>query len=144
MKIEDYSTLNPDEDPRPDDAVRTVTEGLIQFNSQARPDPDAAPITLAVRTPEGQICAGLLGRTAWGWLRVDKLWVSDTLRGNGVGKQLMTQAEHVAISRGCKGAHLDTFEFQAPGFYKQLGYTLFGQIDDYPDGPHQFFVKKFE
>ena len=44
--------------------------------------------------------------------------------------------------RGCVGARLDTFEFQAPGFYEKLGYTRFGRIDDHPRGYSRFFMQK--
>jgi hypothetical protein len=54
----------------------------------------------------------------------------------------MLQAEAEAIERGCQGAWLDTFSFQARGFYEQIGYTVFGSIEDYPSGHSRFFLKK--
>jgi hypothetical protein len=43
-------------------------------------------------------------------------------------------AEEEAAARGCHGAWLDTFEFQARGFYERLGYTCFAELGDYPVG----------
>ena len=63
-------------------------------------------------------------------------------RGQGLGTQIMQRAEAEALARGCVGAWLDTFEFQARGFYEKLGYACFGQIDGYPPGFSRFFMKK--
>ena len=54
----------------------------------------------------------------------------------------MRRAEHEAIRRGCHSAWLDTYEFQARGFYERLGYSGFGQLDDYPPGFVRYFMKK--
>jgi hypothetical protein len=37
---------------------------------------------------------------------------------------------------------LDTYSFQARGFYERLGYTVFGTINDYPPGHSRFFLTK--
>jgi len=47
-----------------------------------------------------------------------------------------------AMRRGCSGAWLDAFSFQARGFYEKLGYAVFGSIEDYPPGHSRFFLKK--
>ena len=54
-------------------------------------------------------------------------------------------AEEVARARGCVGVWLDTFGFQAPGFYLRQGYTKLGELPDYP-APHvrQFFAKRLD
>lgn len=54
----------------------------------------------------------------------------------------MKMAEREAVQRGCHGAWLDTFEFQARGFYEQLGYVCFGELPNYPLGFARFFMKK--
>jgi hypothetical protein len=45
-------------------------------------------------------------------------------------------------ARGCIGAHLDTFTFQARPFYERHGYAVFGQLDNYPGGHSRFFLSK--
>jgi len=86
--------------------------------------------------------AGLFGSTAYGYLHVDMLFVPESLRGSGLGSRLMQQAEQEAIRRGCHGAYLETFDFQAPGFYDRLGYSVFGRLDDTPSGHTRFFLRK--
>ena len=66
--------------------------------------------------------------------------MSDALRGKGIGRKLMADAEARALERGCHSAWVDTFSFQAPGFYPKLGYEVFGELD-YP--PHKrIFLQK--
>ena len=85
---------------------------------------------------------GLWGRTAYEWLFVELLFVPESLRGRGVGAELMLRAEAEAIARGCHGAWLDTFAFQARRFYERLGYSCFGELNDYPVGSALYFMKK--
>lgn len=92
--------------------------------------------------PRRRSKGGLLGHTHWNWLFVSHLWVADPLRGRGYGRALMVQAEEEALRRGCDHAHLDTFDFQARAFYERLGYTVFGQLADYPSGHTRYFLQK--
>jgi hypothetical protein len=48
------------------------------------------------------------------------------------------------IFGGCTDAFLDTFSFQARGFYEKLGYRVFGGLDNHPAGhQHYFMTKRF-
>jgi hypothetical protein len=44
--------------------------------------------------------------------------------------------------QGCQGAHLDTFSFQAKGFYEKLGYRVFGELEECPAGNSRFYLWK--
>jgi ribosomal protein S18 acetylase RimI-like enzyme len=47
-----------------------------------------------------------------------------------------------AAERGCRRVFLDTFSFQAPGFYQKLGYQVYGRAEDWPDGHAHLFLRK--
>ena len=68
--------------------------------------------------------------------------IPEEMRGTGVGRTLMQRAEEEALRRGCHQVWLDTFSFQARGFYEKLGYAVFGALDDYPVGHSRFFLRK--
>ena len=85
---------------------------------------------------------GAVGYTQWEWLFIHYLWVCDELRGTGLGAQLLSTAEAEGRARGCGAAWLDTFSFQAPGFYQKLGYRQFAQLDDFPPGQARHFLWK--
>lgn len=87
--------------------------------------------------------AGLIGETHGNWLTVKYLWVSEDLRGQHIGTDILEQAENIARERGCHDCFLDTFSFQAPQFYKKLGYTEVFTLEDYPiTGKRHYFTKK--
>ena len=118
--------------------VEILPHALEAYNESQWPQhPPWHPLAIFLRK-EGRIAAGLAGETYCGWLFVKYLWVSDELRGRGVGRELMARAEARARELGCHSAWLDTFSFQAPGFYEKLGYEEFGRLD-YPPGHHKHF-----
>jgi len=75
-------------------------------------------------------------------LYIDVLWLNEKYRGRGYGKILIQHAETIAKAKGCLFAHTSTFNYQSPKFYKSCGYTIFAELDDYPDGIVQYFLKK--
>jgi GNAT superfamily N-acetyltransferase len=128
----------------PDPSAReAILKGLTAFNQEWGGPADFRPLALLLRDPgTHEIVGGLWGATYWGWLFVELLFVPDGLRGLGVGSELMRRAEEAAARRGCRGAWLDTFSFQARGFYERLGYAVFGAIEGYPTGHSRFFLTK--
>ena len=58
-----------------------------------------------------------------------------------LGRELMRAAEAEALRRGCTHAWVDT-QFGGRGFYERLGYTVFGELTDYPPGYTRTFLKK--
>jgi GNAT superfamily N-acetyltransferase len=129
------------EDTPAETDVEVLPHALEAYNEGQWPQhPPWRPLAIFVRD-EAQIVAGLAGEAYCGWLFVRYRWVSDTLRGRGVGRKLMDRAEIRARERGCHSAWLDTFSFQARGFYEKLGYEEFGQLD-YPPDHHRHFMQK--
>ncbi|UZE09876.1 GNAT family N-acetyltransferase [Pseudomonas sp. B21-053] len=100
------------------------------------------PVALLVRDDNGEILGGLYGRVFYQWLFIELLSVPEEGRGLGLGSKLMQMAEELAQENECVGIWLDTFSFQAPEFYKKLGYSEFGQIVDYPPGHKRHFFQK--
>ncbi|WP_348271311.1 acetyltransferase [Rhizobium sp. Leaf262] len=54
----------------------------------------------------------------------------------------MQKAESAALERQCVGAYVSTFSFQAPNFYRRIGYEDFGRIDGFPAGHACIWLKK--
>jgi len=133
--------LAVEDDPAEAD-VEVLPNGLEAFNEERWPHhPRWIPLGVFVRN-EGEVVAGLAGETYCGWFFIRYLWVSEGLRGRGVGRELMAQAEARARDRGCHAAWLDTFSFQAPRFYQKLGYEEFGRLDYPPDHQRHFLRKR--
>jgi len=118
-----------------------IIGGLVSFNDAAAGVANHRSLTV-VALREGEAIGGLVSYTNWEWLYIVQLWVSEALRGHGIGGQLVRAAEAGARRRGCRHSHVDTFSFQARPFYEQLGYTVFGQLDDYAAGHTRYFLKR--
>lgn len=125
------------------EATAAILDRLVAFNEAAAGPSGFRPLQVQVRDPAtGEVVGGLTGRTSYGWLFVEHLFVPGSLRGSGIGSELMARAEAEARARGCVGVWLDTFAFQARGFYERLGYRVFGTIEGYPPGHARFFLEK--
>ncbi|WP_409159663.1 GNAT family N-acetyltransferase [Pectobacterium sp. B2J-2] len=103
---------------------------------------DISPLFLNFKDDENNIIAGLISRTWWGALEVQYLWVSEKHRKSGLGRQLMQAAEKEALNRGCHLAYVDTFEFQAKGFYEKLGYKEYGNLPGYAHKHTRHYLAK--
>jgi GNAT superfamily N-acetyltransferase len=126
----------------PDEATRAaIVNPLVAYNREKAGRYDARTLIITLEDA-GAIVGGLWGRTAYDWLFVELLLVPERLRGRGLGSELMRRAEDEARARGCHSAWLDTFEFQARGFYERLGYSCFGELPDFPAGFSRYFMKK--
>lgn len=138
--IHDPFELIVEDDPNPEH-VQVLAAGLVAYNT-SQVDPDRPePLAVFLRG-HGQILGGAEGHTHWRWLQVNRLWVDDTVRRHGAARQVMTTIEQAARRRGCQAAWLDTFSFQALGFYQKLGYRVFGELTDYPPGHARHFLWK--
>lgn len=115
---------------------------LRAYNASKAGATTPEPIALLIRDEHDEILGGLYGRVFYQWLYVELLSVPEQARGQGMGSKLMHMAEDLAREKGCIGVWLDTFDFQAPGFYQKLGYSELGQIADYPPGHKRFFFQK--
>lgn len=133
MMLPDGIALRLEDDPDPA-AVATISDGLTAFNDRAAGPADARPLWVVARGAEARVVGGLRGITFWHWLFVAWLWVEEDRRGQGIGAALLRAAEDEARRRDCLGAFVDTYGFQAPGFYARQGYTEFGRLDDLPPG----------
>jgi ribosomal protein S18 acetylase RimI-like enzyme len=122
--------------------AKALMTGLTRYNKRYGGKKDWRELTIAMKDAKGKVIAGLTGYTCWGWLFIKLLWVSDHYRGSGLGRELMARAEKEAKKRKCRNAWLDTFAFQAPGFYRKLGYRKFGELGNFPTGYKRLFYAK--
>ena len=128
---------------RGDESIRAaILRPLLSYNLQKTGISDYRPVAVVLRDPSGEVTGGLWGRTVYGWLYVELLFVPEALRGQGIGGELLERAEEEARQRGCRNVWLDTFEFQARGFYERLGYRCFGELAEYPPGFSRYFMTK--
>jgi len=130
-------------DPHASESLKqVVVDHLDTYNVAVTGFREYSPVNLFLRDAGDEVMGGLLGATWGGVLYVRILWVSEALRDRGFGRRLMEMAERRAVERGCRHVFLDTFSFQAPGFYKKLGYETYARADDWPVGHAHHFLRK--
>ena len=122
-------------------ARREILKGLLAFNKRARGNWNFKPLSITLRH-RGAIVGGLYGETYLNWMYISLFWLADEFRGKGFGSKIMRMAEKEARKRGARNAFVDSFSFQAPGFYKKLGYREFGKLKDFPAGHSRSFLTK--
>ena len=120
---------------------RAVIKGLVAYNTQKACKMGYVPVSVSLRE-KGKIVGGLVGEIFFGWMFVSLFWIDDKYRGKGFGQRLLGAAETQARKNGVKNVYLDTFSFQAPAFYKKLGYREFGRLKDYPAGHDRVWMTK--
>lgn len=119
-----------------------IGQGIRNYNEQQAGSDKYESLCFVLCAPDQEIVGGVIGATYWDWFHVDVLWVEEEFRGRGYGHRLLTAAEDEARQRGARNAYLDTFSFQAPNFYQQHGYRVFGELEDFPPGHQRYFLVK--
>lgn len=124
-------------------ATAREAEALLDAHADAaghsvRAEPYAYEIRLG-----SEVAGRLTARLVNGWMMVALLAVRDGARGKGLGRALMAQIEAKAREAGAEGVAVDTYAFQAPGFYARLGYEEAMRLPGVdPALTRIFFVKR--
>lgn len=134
-------TLQVDAEPSMED-IEKLGRGLSEHSLAFTSKPGFQPLAVLARDPEHRLVAGAAGHVNWNWLQINLVWVSQELRGSGLGRRLMDALEQEGRVRGCTCAHLDTFSYQARPFYEALGYDVFATLENYPPGHQRFYLRK--
>jgi GNAT superfamily N-acetyltransferase len=127
------------DDPAPVYRSAILAE-LSRYNASVIPT-HASNIAVILQE-DGKTAGGLWGACLYDWLEIELVFVPEHLRAQGVGSRLIADAEDAARSRGCIGAWLNTFSFQARAFYEKLDYRLVGEIADHPRGGARYILAK--
>ena len=125
-----------------DEESHYVRNKLIEFNSQHVPDGRYEEWNLCIKNDRDNVIAGLNSAICWNWMEIDILWVHGDYRRQGYGKRLLEEAERAARTKSCAFIKLNTFSFQAPGFYEKYGYHVMATIEDAPQGNKHYYLLK--
>ena len=115
---------------------------IRSYNRSKREAAESEPLNLYVEDEHGEIMAGLVAETFGNWLEIEYLFVKEDLRGQGIGSQLLKQAESEAKKRNCRFAFVNTYQFQAPAFYQKHGYKEVFTLKDYPYTGQRHYYQK--
>ncbi len=126
----------------PDEAHEAFVIAQTHAYNAAFTQKDVRRLCVFVRDADGRIIGGLTGKTYWHYLEVAFLWVSEQHRRVGHASKILQAAESEARHRGCKHVLLDTYSFQALGFYQKNGYKEFGRLTGFSGKHDRHYLHK--
>ena len=116
---------------------------LIRAYNQSKREPSKSePLNIYVEDEQGNLIAGMVAETFGNWLEIEYLYVQENLRGQGIGSNILNRAEKEARGRKCKYSFVNTYQFQAPDFYKKHGYEEVFALKEYPYTGERYYYTK--
>jgi ribosomal protein S18 acetylase RimI-like enzyme len=120
-----------------------LAERIYEFNSNATGLFDGEEFAATIRDSDGRIIAGVSGHTWGGCCEIYQLWIHESARQQGAGRSLMLAVEAHARSKNCAQIVLSSHSFQAPVFYRKLGYIEQARISGHPRGHSDIHFTKY-
>jgi GNAT superfamily N-acetyltransferase len=125
-----------------DEVLKALTAGMKAFNGAAVPDLASHKIVAAIRDDAGRVVGGVIGRLAADSVYMEIVYNDDSVRGTGMGREMMLLCEAEAKRLGAREAWLYTMSFQAKPFYEKLGYTQFAELEWLGGAHKRHFMRK--
>jgi len=123
--------------------IAVITDGLDAHDFSQTGYRDFRRLAVFVRDRKtGKVVGGLYGRSAFGLVNVDWLFLPEDLRRARIGSRVLAMAEEEGRRRGCTRIALTTLSVEAPGFYRKQGYDVAATIDCDPPSLTRYHMMK--
>ena len=123
-----------------------LRRGIARFNDETidglEPIDLEQRFHVMARDAAGVLQGGIRATCYWNTLHIELLWLSEDVRGSGIGRKLIDQAEAFAIENKCENAFVETTSWQAKPFYEKNGYRLMATLHDRPKGHSTHYLSK--
>ena len=120
--------------------IRLLEESISAFNVQATGLSRGRLFGIFMRDVDGTAIGGVHGWTYGKTCYIRSLFVPAHLRNQGHGTRLVHAVQAEARDRGCNQMVLQTFDFQAPEFYRGRGFEIIARVPDYPHQGHESII----
>ncbi len=122
-------TISITDNPDPLD-LQFIRQDNDGHHAAHTPPVDWMPLGVFMRDMDGNLIAGVVGGSYWGWLYVATLWVKDPLRRKSYGLRLLKEAEKEGLVRECGHAFIETVDYESMLFYESLNYFVIKKTDE--------------
>jgi len=112
-----------DREPNKKDA-KIIKAGMLAYHKSKGHPRKTEYFSIFVKDDNCRVLGAIVVSFLWNGMHIDTLWVDESIRSQGWGRKL------------------DTFTWQAPEFYKKLGYKEFGKVENFPEGNSLIYYKK--
>ena len=119
-----------------------IHEGFTKYGKQCGVTLNYDEFCFAAEDSEGKIIGVITGRAYYNEVHIGDLIVDEPYRGTGLGSRLVHAAEDAYRGKGYDVVTLTTFGFQAPEFYKKLGYEVEFIRERRDPKLNKYFLKK--
>jgi GNAT superfamily N-acetyltransferase len=107
------------------------------------------PYTIFLTSATGEIVAGGIGRCVESkklgtCCYLNRFWVDEKYRKHGFGTKVMDAVADHAKGKNCTLVQLDTWQWQAKGFYGKCGFEVIAAVPDFDGctGFEQYYMRK--
>ena len=132
------------EEENPDKIKDALHLGIKDFNYHTFGQYELQPFAIYMQDAPGVIIAGAYGfkLAKHHTIRMEFVWVKEDLRHQGLGAKILHRVEDYARQLQFHFIQAMTLDFQAPEFYKKMGYQLLGNIPQWFCGHDAIFFSK--
>jgi ribosomal protein S18 acetylase RimI-like enzyme len=126
------------------DQERTLTAGYLREHTERAVGMRITNEPFGLMAYDDQKLIGsVVGKIFFNWLHIDLFWVDAEYRRKGIGTRLMNDTLEQASKAALSGIEVWTQSWQAPGFYRKLGYEEFAVLDDFTPGRKRHAFRKY-
>jgi GNAT superfamily N-acetyltransferase len=122
-------------------ALRTIEDGLDAHWLQ-HIDSLHQEISLEWTDARGRMGAGAVGIIDGAYFTLAALWVEPDYRGHGLGRFMIALLCRAASQRGCRWATVMPMDWEAPDFFRKLGFVPNLRMDVYLLGRGRTWMRK--
>lgn len=119
-----------------------IHEEFVQYGEQNEVVLNYDEFCFVAEDDDGKITGVITGRAYYNEVHIGDLIVRRECRGEGLGRMLVSAVEDAYKGKGYEKITLTTFGFQAPEFYKKLGYEVEFIREDNDPKLRKFFLAK--
>ena len=124
-------------------AGKFINKAFTDYAIQSKVDLNFEEYCFIAENDDGEIIGVITGRAYYNEVHIGDLIIDKEYRGQDIGTGLVNRVEEEFKDKGFDKITLTTFGFQAPEFYKKLGYSLeFIREDSDPKLSKYFYCKK--
>ncbi len=126
------------------DKEREITAQSLRAHTEQAVGKPVSHIPFGLVAYDGERLAGsVVGKIFFDWLHLDLVWVEEGYRRCGVGRRLMEWSQAAAVKAGLSGIEVWTQSWQAPEFYRKIGYEEFAVLDDFTPGRKRHAFRRY-
>ena len=101
-----------------------INEEFLSYAEQNNVDSNYDDFCFIAESDDGEILGVITGRAYYNEVHIGDLIIHKAHRKCGLGSKLVSAVEEAFQNAGYDKITLTTFGFQAPEFYKKLGYVV--------------------